>query len=73
VDTASRAARQHIGSHTLWTDAVRGREREQVAHAIVAALGYPQLFHTSGAESLDDGVDAVNDHDACRLSALDSG
>src|SRR5262245_1090106 len=62
MDASTRASREQIRSDVLWPDAMRCGEREQIAHAIVATLGNPQLLHASRAESLDDRVDAVDDH-----------
>jgi hypothetical protein len=62
MDTSTRSAREQIGSNVLRLDAVCGGEGKQVAHPIIATLGNPQLLHASRAESLDDWIDAVDDH-----------
>jgi hypothetical protein len=41
---------------------MRGRERQQFAHALIVASGDPERLHASGSKRFEDGIDAVNDH-----------
>ena len=62
MDAAARRPLDAPRVHALDADALRARERERFLDAAVAARPDAQPPHAAGAQRLEHGIDAVDDH-----------
>jgi hypothetical protein len=62
VHAATRVPIQHVRRHASYSYSPLGGERQHLPHAIAAPIADTQLLDAPGAESLDDGINPVDDH-----------
>ena len=64
MNTAARLPLQDIPWNLTHGHTVVGRERDELAHPIIAPVPHAQLRDATGAKSFEHGIDPVDDHGA---------